>query len=191
MHDPDMLDNIASAASGMYYRIIDPEVIPGAFTDCLGGILSVVARSIQVEITPGTGVEVVKVLTKFPIEVGALKEINAAEASMMRTPSLKGDVEERMRRNSIAEEEVDLGNHADGPEQKLEAPFPRREPFRVQFRDLQVSAHRFTPARSSIEEVELARLPQTTRAACPPPNRTRRVPSLKPHAPRAPRLVTR
>ena len=81
MHDPDMLSSIAAAGNGMYYRILDPvscivhaatstteppatiltpfsssqEMIAGAFTDCLGGIMSMTASGLLLTVEPLNG----------------------------------------------------------------------------------------------------------------------------------------
>lgn len=50
--DALLLNTIAEAGSGSYYFIGDPEDIPAAFADALGGILSVAAQNIVLRITP-------------------------------------------------------------------------------------------------------------------------------------------
>ncbi|WIA15376.1 hypothetical protein OEZ85_002038 [Tetradesmus obliquus] len=51
-HDARLLQAIAEAGHGIYYFIQDDSQIPEAFGDALGGLLSVVASSVRVTITP-------------------------------------------------------------------------------------------------------------------------------------------
>merc|ERR1711968_119719 len=46
-HDPLLLQNISSAAQGLYYFIQTTEAIPDSFADCLGGLLSVAAQNVR------------------------------------------------------------------------------------------------------------------------------------------------
>eukprot|EP01147_Barroeca_monosierra_P010933 gene10933-3007_t len=49
-HEADLLRNISEIGNGMYYFIEGDESIAEAFGDCLGGLLSVVAQNISVQI---------------------------------------------------------------------------------------------------------------------------------------------
>uniref|UniRef100_A0A6B2L4T6 VWFA domain-containing protein n=1 Tax=Arcella intermedia TaxID=1963864 RepID=A0A6B2L4T6_9EUKA len=63
--DPEYLKEIATEGNGMYYHIDKPEAIPLAFSDCLGGLLSVVAQQIVVSIEVPKGVLLVDTKTSF------------------------------------------------------------------------------------------------------------------------------
>lgn len=70
--DPEYLKAISDQANGMYYYINNPNAIPDAFTDCLGGLLSVVAQNIRltIEASKHTTIKMVdtvyRVLTEDP-----------------------------------------------------------------------------------------------------------------------------
>ena len=49
-HDANLLSEIARAGEGMYYHIKNRDRIAGAFANCLGGLKSVVAQSVELEI---------------------------------------------------------------------------------------------------------------------------------------------
>eukprot|EP01129_Flabellula_baltica_P010997 TRINITY_DN4725_c0_g2_i1.p1 TRINITY_DN4725_c0_g2~~TRINITY_DN4725_c0_g2_i1.p1 ORF type:complete len:500 (+),score=116.31 TRINITY_DN4725_c0_g2_i1:60-1559(+) len=49
-HNADLLRDIAESKDGMYYYIEHADSIADSFTDCLGGLLSVVGQNIQLEI---------------------------------------------------------------------------------------------------------------------------------------------
>lgn len=61
--DPEYLCEIADEGNGMFYQIDSPDAIPLAFTDCLGGLLSVVAQHIVVTIEASKGVNLIDVKT--------------------------------------------------------------------------------------------------------------------------------
>lgn len=61
-HNEAMLRAISEAASGMYYFIDTPESIPSAFAECLGGVLSVVAQDLKVEVKTTRGVKLLRIL---------------------------------------------------------------------------------------------------------------------------------
>eukprot|EP01006_Ploeotia_vitrea_P043882 TRINITY_DN66785_c6_g2_i2.p1 TRINITY_DN66785_c6_g2~~TRINITY_DN66785_c6_g2_i2.p1 ORF type:complete len:747 (+),score=67.21 TRINITY_DN66785_c6_g2_i2:113-2353(+) len=65
-HDADMLQAIAKTANGSYYFIQDAQNIGQAFTDCLGGLMSVTAQDIHLSITPLNRTEITQVLCKYP-----------------------------------------------------------------------------------------------------------------------------
>lgn len=63
---PDLLSDLATAASGGYYFVEDDSNVAGAFGDALGGIMSVVAQSVTAKIkvpaaAQAMGVEIVKI----------------------------------------------------------------------------------------------------------------------------------
>jgi len=64
-HNEDMLRNVAETGEGLYYFVEDEDSIVSAFADCLGGILSVVAQNIKLNITAKDGVKLKKVYEKY------------------------------------------------------------------------------------------------------------------------------
>jgi len=65
-HDPNMLRGISEAGNGMYYFIETEDKIPDAFTDCLGGLMSVVCQNLKVEVKPTAECTLTKVMTQYP-----------------------------------------------------------------------------------------------------------------------------
>jgi len=63
--DPQYLRDIADEANGMYYHINSPDAIPLAFTDCLGGLLSVVAQNIVLSLEVPKGIQLTEVTTSY------------------------------------------------------------------------------------------------------------------------------
>eukprot|EP00667_Euglena_gracilis_P003906 EG_transcript_3920 len=64
-HDAQLLKDVADAGHGMYYFVEDEGAIAWAFADCLGGLMSVMAKGITLTATPAAGVTVHRVCTKF------------------------------------------------------------------------------------------------------------------------------
>eukprot|EP01012_Entosiphon_sulcatum_P010232 TRINITY_DN1593_c0_g2_i2.p1 TRINITY_DN1593_c0_g2~~TRINITY_DN1593_c0_g2_i2.p1 ORF type:complete len:739 (-),score=129.96 TRINITY_DN1593_c0_g2_i2:833-3049(-) len=105
-HDANMLRTLADAANGMYYFVEKEESIATAFTDCLGGLLSVVAQNIQLEISGSNGVQVQQILTKFSNTVSPdgsggnvfLRDIYSEEerdiVALVRLPALPHECDE-------------------------------------------------------------------------------------------------
>merc|ERR1712137_774691 len=62
-HDATMLTDIAQACEGMYYFIENVDSIAGAFTDCMGGLLSVRAQGVELELSTTSTVTLGKVYT--------------------------------------------------------------------------------------------------------------------------------
>jgi len=67
--DPEYLTAIADIANGMFYYIDKVEAIPDAFSDCLGGLLSVVAQNIVLSIEASKTASIKSVITNYPIVV--------------------------------------------------------------------------------------------------------------------------
>eukprot|EP01090_Pellita_catalonica_P010027 TRINITY_DN2131_c0_g1_i1.p1 TRINITY_DN2131_c0_g1~~TRINITY_DN2131_c0_g1_i1.p1 ORF type:complete len:318 (+),score=77.55 TRINITY_DN2131_c0_g1_i1:252-1205(+) len=65
-HNTDALKDIAEAGGGGYYFIEEEDSIAESFSDCLGGLLSVVAQNIRLEITSCNG-------TKLPAKDGVFE----------------------------------------------------------------------------------------------------------------------
>ena len=55
-HDGSMLKEVAQAAEGMYYFIENEDSIATAFADCIGGLLSVRAQGVELEIESVDGI---------------------------------------------------------------------------------------------------------------------------------------
>jgi hypothetical protein len=70
-HNAALLRACADSCRGMYYFVQNSSTIKTAFGDCLGGLLSVVARDIVLHIHPVKGVVVKKLMTKFASKVGS------------------------------------------------------------------------------------------------------------------------
>jgi uncharacterized protein YegL len=67
-HDPNLLKAISDKGNGVYAFITDKDTIATAFADCLGGLLSVVAQNIQIQIQPLNGIIISKINTNFKYE---------------------------------------------------------------------------------------------------------------------------
>jgi len=63
--DPVYLKEISEEANGVYYHIDTPKAIPLAFSDCLGGLLSVVGQNLVLQIEAGKGATLVDVKTAY------------------------------------------------------------------------------------------------------------------------------
>jgi len=68
-HDAAMLKEIAQAAEGMYYYIENEDSIASAFADCIGGLLSVRAQGVELEIQTADGIALGEVFTGKPLTV--------------------------------------------------------------------------------------------------------------------------
>jgi uncharacterized protein YegL len=64
-HDATMLKAISDKGNGIYAFINDKDNIANAFADCLGGLLSVVAQNINVELTFANGTTLNKIQTNY------------------------------------------------------------------------------------------------------------------------------
>jgi len=71
-HNATLLKGIADMGSGTYYYIENADTIKETFADCLGGLVSVVAQDISLQVE-GLGCTIVKALTAFPSEIGSNK----------------------------------------------------------------------------------------------------------------------
>jgi len=60
-----MLKSLSENGKGLYYFIENAYAIPKAFTDCLGGLISVVAQNIKLRFEPLSGTLIKRVLSKF------------------------------------------------------------------------------------------------------------------------------
>ena len=54
-HDENTLRGLAEASRGLFYFIEQPDAIPAAFADCLGGLASVVCQNATLELTVAGG----------------------------------------------------------------------------------------------------------------------------------------
>ena len=72
-HNEQMLRAIAEAGGGMYYYVADTDNIPVSFADCLGGLQSVVAQKLSLQIEGAKDVKVLKSLNaKYRVSRGTL-----------------------------------------------------------------------------------------------------------------------
>jgi len=71
-HDANMLRQVAEAGNGLYYYISKTEEIAQSFSDCIGGLLSVSAQNININIEPlaGTTVKCVHTKSRNPNQQG-------------------------------------------------------------------------------------------------------------------------
>jgi uncharacterized protein YegL len=67
-HNGDLLRKISEAGYGMYSFIQNTSAMKEIFTNCLAGLMSVVAQNLKLVVTPCENVELVKVWTKFTCE---------------------------------------------------------------------------------------------------------------------------
>jgi len=66
-HDAAFLRGLAEEGKGDYYFLEKPDDIPSSFADVLGGLLSVVAQNIVLEIVPCENVKLAKFHTTFDV----------------------------------------------------------------------------------------------------------------------------
>eukprot|EP01060_Flectonema_neradi_P002490 TRINITY_DN1154_c0_g1_i1.p1 TRINITY_DN1154_c0_g1~~TRINITY_DN1154_c0_g1_i1.p1 ORF type:complete len:543 (+),score=141.43 TRINITY_DN1154_c0_g1_i1:58-1686(+) len=82
-HNETMLSAIAEAGSGLYTYIASPDEIPVAFAECLGGLLTVAASNLKLQVTPSKGVEILKCMshtsTDKELQKYSLKDIYSEE----------------------------------------------------------------------------------------------------------------
>jgi len=65
-HDANMLRAISESGNGLYYFLETVDAIPETFSDCLGGLLSVLGQNIKVQIeTMQNGVEIGTILSSY------------------------------------------------------------------------------------------------------------------------------
>eukprot|EP00042_Codosiga_hollandica_P051115 m.622671 g.622671 ORF g.622671 m.622671 type:complete len:556 (+) comp58220_c0_seq1:2033-3700(+) len=74
-HNADLLKNISEAGQGMYYFVEGVDSIPQCFADCLGGLLSTVAQSIEVQLAAANGCTLKKVHSKRPFVMNATNTV--------------------------------------------------------------------------------------------------------------------
>lgn len=70
-HNDDVLAAIAEGGGGRYTFVIDPKLAESSFIRALGAQLDVVAEKVELLLTPGPGVEIVRVLEDPPCAFGA------------------------------------------------------------------------------------------------------------------------
>lgn len=65
-HDANMLRALSENGNGLYYYLENNDAIPETFSDCLGGLLSVLAQNIKFNIqTIGKGVKIKKINSSY------------------------------------------------------------------------------------------------------------------------------
>lgn len=80
-HNADLLRAIATAGNGSYYFVEGVDDIRGAFGDCLGGVLSVVAQNLELTIEAVNGATITKVHHKSAkaVEPGRVYTVRFAD----------------------------------------------------------------------------------------------------------------
>mmetsp|Transcript_11259 Transcript_11259/g.14540 ORF Transcript_11259/g.14540 Transcript_11259/m.14540 type:complete len:367 (-) Transcript_11259:695-1795(-) len=81
-HDSAMLREISTVGNGSYYFVEGVDDIRSAFGDCLGGMLSVVAQNLQVELEAINGASITKVHHKNAVVVEANKKYRVPFADL-------------------------------------------------------------------------------------------------------------
>jgi uncharacterized protein YegL len=81
-HDASLLRKIATAGNGSYYFVEGVDDIRSAFGDCLGGMLSVVAQNLEVELEAVNGATITKVHHKKAVVVEANKKYRVPFADL-------------------------------------------------------------------------------------------------------------
>jgi len=66
-HDASLLRAIAENAGGVYYYIEGASRITESFADCFGGLLSTFGQKINLAFEAGTGVQIKRIMTKYPV----------------------------------------------------------------------------------------------------------------------------
>jgi len=66
-HDANLLKAISDKAEGVYFFVQNKDQIADAFTDCLGGLLSVVGQNLSLTIQPQEGITINHVNTAFKV----------------------------------------------------------------------------------------------------------------------------
>jgi Mg-chelatase subunit ChlD len=83
-HNPELLTKLAEAAFGVFYYLPSVDKIPEVFADCLGGLLSVVALNVALEVSVEyTGATIAQIHTPFPIrQITAGKHVSISLGQM-------------------------------------------------------------------------------------------------------------
>ncbi|KAJ4457726.1 putative ring zinc finger and vwf domain family protein [Paratrimastix pyriformis] len=63
-HQPELLRAIAMQARGMFYYVQNEQAIPAALGECMGGLLSVVAQSVELAVVPANGAQLLEILSR-------------------------------------------------------------------------------------------------------------------------------
>jgi hypothetical protein len=66
-HNAGFLTSISDAAKGMYYFVTESAKIPVLFAECLGGLLSTVAKDVKLTVVPAKGIKVHQIMTKYQV----------------------------------------------------------------------------------------------------------------------------
>ena len=85
-HDENTLRGLAEASRGLFYFIEQPDAIPTAFADCLGGLSSVVCQNATLELRPAGGrratAKIAEVLDKKTYQVSLAPDGSKATLSL-------------------------------------------------------------------------------------------------------------
>ena len=165
------LQAIAEAGSGMYYSITGSEDVGGAFADCLGGLLSVVAQNMSLRLAV-SGATIHKVHTRFTHTVEASKRACTVQLADLQSEEgkdvlLELSMENAMGASVLPEEllaaQLDLFNVITSCESTVHAtPLAIMRPHELNAkaeadRYIEVQRHRIASAQAMERAAELAR----------------------------------
>jgi len=118
--DPEFLTTISDTSSGMHYYMEKEDDIPKAFTDCIGGLLSVVAQNLVLTIEGAKGIQITEVLTTYRCEKLSqnsfrifIDDIYSEEQKdilcKVSVPILEGSMEENILTGDVTYKNVVVG----------------------------------------------------------------------------------
>ena len=118
-HDENTLRGLAEASRGLFYFIEQPDAIPGAFADCLGGLASVVCQNATLELCVAGGrratAKIAQLLDMTTYQVSAAAD--GSKATLSLGDLYADDEKDVLLRLSLAA----LAAPRDAPEAVLEA----------------------------------------------------------------------
>ena len=118
-HDENTLRGLAEASRGLFYFIEQPDAIPAAFADCLGGLASVVCQNATLELRPAGGrratAKIAQLLDTTTYQVSAAAD--GSKATLSLGDLYADDEKDVLLRLSLAA----LAAPRDAPEAVLEA----------------------------------------------------------------------
>ena len=118
-HDENTLRGLAEASRGLFYFIEQPDAIPAAFADCLGGLASVVCQNATLELTVAGGrratAKIAQLLDTTTYQVSAAAD--GSKATLSLGDLYADDEKDVLLRLSLAA----LAAPRDAPEAVLEA----------------------------------------------------------------------
>lgn len=103
-HDSDFLRKISTAGNGSYYFVEGVDDIRSAFGDCLGGMLSVVAQNLQVDLEPLNGTTITKVHHKNAVSIDGGKLFRVPFADLYGEEQRDVIVSVKLKSSSVVKE---------------------------------------------------------------------------------------